>query len=181
MPFIDTRETGQVVIDIPPSDSGSITDTIMDSWQMPLADVGAAGTDEGRGGKYVVLPPNYTKIVPEGYIALSAPTDRGYTLLHSIPRVPASQYWSATVYDRATHALLRNQTKVSSSSLNPELKTNADGSVDVYFGATAPTGHESNWVPISAVGQFEVLFRFYGPQKPIFDKSWSMPDIEEVM
>jgi hypothetical protein len=26
----------------------------------------------------------------------------------------------------------------------------------------------------------EVLFRFYGPQKPLFDKSWHLTDIEKT-
>jgi hypothetical protein len=25
-----------------------------------------------------------------------------------------------------------------------------------------------------------VLFRFYGPEKPLFDKTWKLPDIEKV-
>jgi hypothetical protein len=59
MPFIDTKAAGPVVIEIPPADGGSITGTIMDSWQTPLADVGPAGVDAGKGGKYVVLPPDF--------------------------------------------------------------------------------------------------------------------------
>jgi hypothetical protein len=27
---------------------------------------------------------------------------------------------------------------------------------------------------------FEALFRFYGPEKPLFDKTWKLPDIEKV-
>ena len=93
---------------------------------------------------------------------------------------PVRLYWSATVYDRATHALIRDQKTVSRSSLNPGLQKNADGSVDVYFGPKAPAGKESNWVPTSASGKFEVLFRLYGPEKPLFDKTWRLPDIERT-
>jgi hypothetical protein len=93
---------------------------------------------------------------------------------------PVKLYWSATVYDRATHALIRDQKTVSRSSLNPGLQKNADGSVDVYFGPKAPAGKESNWVPTNASGKFEVLFRLYGPEKPFFDKAWVLPDIEKV-
>jgi hypothetical protein len=32
----------------------------------------------------------------------------------------------------------------------------------------------------SAGGKFEVLFRLYGPEKPLFDKTWKLPDIEQV-
>ena len=93
---------------------------------------------------------------------------------------PAKQYWSAVVYDRATHALIRNATRLSRSSQNPDLQKNADGSVDVYFGPSAPAGKQANWIPTNADGTFEVLFRVYGPEKPLFDKTWKLPDIEKV-
>src|SRR5690242_20811133 len=84
MPFINTKDVGPVVIEIPPADEGSITGTIMDAWQMPLADVGPAGVDAGKGGKYVVLPPNFTDKLPDGYIVLRSLTYQDYALLRSI-------------------------------------------------------------------------------------------------
>ena len=62
----------------------------------------------------------------------------------------------------------------------PDLQKNADGSVDVFFGPKAPAGKEANWVPTSPTGEFEVLFRFYGPEKSLFEKEWKLPDIEKV-
>ena len=50
--------------------------------------------------------------------------------------------------------------------------------MDIYFGPKAPAGKESNWVPTKSGGEFEVLFRFYGPEKPLFDKTWKLGDIE---
>ena len=96
------------------------------------------------------------------------------------PHAPVEQYWSATVYDRATHAPIRNVRWPSRSSHTPGLKTNADGSVDIYFAPESPAGKESNWIPTDPGGGFEVLFRFYGPQKPLFDKTWRLPDIEAI-
>lgn len=96
------------------------------------------------------------------------------------PNAPVSQYWSATVYDRDTHALVRNMQRASRSSQTPGLQKNDDGSVDIYFGPKAPAAKESNWVPSSADGRFEVLFRLYGPEKPLFDKTWKLPDIERI-
>jgi hypothetical protein len=374
-PFIDTKEVGPVVIEIPPADEGSITGTIMDAWQGPLEDVGPAGVDQGRGGKYLVLPPGYSEAVPDGYIVLPSSTYRGWAGLRSnlasgsdadvakavaygkrvkvyplsqaaappdtvfvdavdvvydniipydlrffqlldrfiqyepwltrdlamidvlktlgiekgkpfdpdakteaaldagareaqawlearyeagfppyydsarwslpaVPEVmetmadfwqklngyavdgrgllysygyasvkhpgagqfylmtirdkdgefldgsgsyrltvpadpPVRLYWSATVYDRDTHAFIRDQTTLSRSSLSPGIQKNADGSVDVWFGPEAPPGKESNWVPTNPGGRFEVFFRLYGPEKPLFDKSWVLPDIEK--
>jgi hypothetical protein len=95
------------------------------------------------------------------------------------PAAPVKQYWSATAYDRETHALIRETSRSSRASNSPDVKANADGSVTVYFGATAPAGQESNWVPTNG-RDFEVLFRLYGPEKPFFDKAWKLPDIEEI-
>jgi len=96
------------------------------------------------------------------------------------PNAPVKLFWSATAYDRASHALIRDQARPSRSSLNVGLQKNADGSTDVYFGPKAPAGKETNWVPTSADGQFEVLFRLYGPKKSFFEKKWVLPDIEKV-
>jgi Protein of unknown function (DUF1214) len=54
------------------------------------------------------------------------------------------------------------------------------GSPFVYFGPKAPASKESNWVPTTTDGGFEVLFRFYGPEKPLFEKTWKLPDIERI-
>jgi hypothetical protein len=107
--------------------------------------------------------------------------DGGMSYRLTVPaHAPVRQYWSATVYDRATHAPIRNARWPSRSSQTPGLQTNADGSVDVAFGPNPPEGRESNWVPTSAGEGFEVLFRFYGPEKPLFEKTWRLPDIEKT-
>jgi len=93
---------------------------------------------------------------------------------------PVRQYWSATVYDRATHAFIRNMAHPNRSSQTPGLQKNADGSVDIFFGPKSPAGKESNWIPTNPKGGFEVLFRLYGPEKALFDKTWVLPDIEKV-
>ena len=107
------------------------------------------------------------------------PLDGGSTYrLHVPADAPVKLYWSATVYDRATHGLIRDMKWPSRSSNTPGLQKNADGSVDLYFGPNPPDGKESNWVPTNTKGKFEVLFRLYGPEKPLFDKTWKLPDIE---
>ena len=375
MPFFSTKDAEPMVLEIPPADDGSITGTIMDCWQMALEDVGPAGVDKGKGGKYLILPPGYKDKAPEGYITLPSATYQGFALLRSIlksrdaadiakaveygkriklyplsaaanppattfidainvvvtgvipydvrffqsltacasepwierdramidplkslgiekgkpfqpedktadilksaaqeamarfdvlyetiyepfnkgtrwflpadedltdsiesgfaksdiystdgrgilfyfaystikhlgagqfylfvsrdkdgdplngaetyclhvpPKPPVRQYWSAVLYDFATHALIRDMPYASRSSQSPGLQTNTDGSVDIYFAPKAPDGEESNWIPTDAKGRFEALFRFYGPDKPLFDHTWVLPDIEKV-
>jgi hypothetical protein len=94
--------------------------------------------------------------------------------------VPVTQYWSMTVYNRETHTFVRNVAWESRSSNTPALQQNADGSVTIYFAPTAPSGKSSNWIPTDSAGTFEVLARFYGPEKALFDKTWVMSDIERV-
>jgi hypothetical protein len=109
------------------------------------------------------------------------PLDGGRTHRLNIPaNPPVRLYWSATVYDRATHSFIHEMPKLACSSLTPGLTKNADGSMDIYFGPKAPAGKEANWVPTKSGGEFEVLFRFYGPEKPLFDKTWKLGEIEEV-
>lgn len=377
MPFISTKDVGPVVLEIPPADDGVINGSVMDCWQTAIEDVGPAGVDKGKGGKYLILPPNYKDKVPDGYIPMASGNNSNYALLRSILKsgsdaditkavayakririyplsqaasppptvfvdvlndvydssipydlrffqsldrmvqsepwltrdkvmidqlktigiekgktfnpdsatqealksgiatahtllearyesgfmppyfdgthwslpisaefskgiqsnyvdpnsypvdsrgsayswaffstkhlgqgqfylmtindsqgrafdgnrnyrltvpahMPVTQYWSATAYDRATHTLIRNMKWASRSSLNPGLQKNADGSVDIYLGPHAPQGQESNWIPTDAKGKFEVLFRFYGPQKALFEKSWKLPDLVEA-
>lgn len=376
MPFFDTSEVGPVVLEIPAAGAGVIVGSVDDAWQTAIEDVGPAGADKGKGGKYLILPPGYKEKIPGGYIPLPSQTYSGYAILRSNPKthsdidvaaaveyakqlriyplsqagsppttqfidaidvlfdatipydirffesldrvvqhepwqtrdkvmidllktlgiekgkafspdartksiledaireahawmdskydeffppfaegarwalpaspevaegmqtlfaspdsypidgrgrvysyayfsakhlgagqyylmtikdhagntfdggasyrltVPASapvkQYWSATAYDRQTHALIRDTQWSSRSSLTQGLQKNADGSVDVFFGPRAPAGKDSNWVPTQPGRGFEVLFRFYGPEKQLFDKAWKLPDIEKV-
>ena len=376
LPFFDTKD-GPIVFEVPPAEGGIINGTLMDAWQTPLEDVGPAGVDKGKGGKYLVVPPGYKEKPPEGYIVLRSSTYKGYGLVRSIlasgsdadiakaveyakrlklyplsqaanppatvfndamgklydaniqydsryfdslnrmvqsepwlerdrgyinilkslgiekgkaynpdadqrkrldaaaakghawldnrfeatftppwhpsarwafltsleftkavqsdysdpnvypiddrgalytfiffapkrlvegqfylmthqdkngkpfegdrtyklvvpPNVPIRQYWSATVYDRETHGLVRNLSHAARSSQTPGLQKNKDGSVDVYFGPKAPESKEANWVPTDPKRKFEVLFRFYGTEKALFDKTWLLPDVEEV-
>jgi hypothetical protein len=83
MTFYDTSKAGPMVIEIPPADTGSFAGSIVDVWQMPLSDIGPDGTDKGKGGKYLILPPGYKGTAPAGYIVLHAATYSGYALLRS--------------------------------------------------------------------------------------------------
>jgi hypothetical protein len=94
--------------------------------------------------------------------------------------VPVEQYWSVTLYDRQTHALIKNMARASRSSQIPEMHKNADGSIDVYFGPKVSAGKEANWVPTDPKRGFELMFRLYAPKKEFFDKKWVLPDVEKV-
>src|SRR5271168_4764420 len=79
--FCNTKSAGPMILDLPPANaSAQFLGTIMDSWQVPLTDVGVGG----KGGKYLVLAPDYKGEVPTGYIPLRAKTFGSYMLIRSI-------------------------------------------------------------------------------------------------
>ena len=58
--------------------------------------------------------------------------------LHVPANPPAAAFWSLTLYDTATRSMIQNPTNDSARSSYDELKTNADGSFDLYFGPKRP-------------------------------------------
>ena len=79
--FINTKQDGPVVVELPPAVKGaSFYGTIEDAWYVPLVDIGF----EGKGGKYLVLPPDYKGKVPAGYTVVRPKTYNTMTLLRSI-------------------------------------------------------------------------------------------------
>ncbi len=68
--WLDTH-SGPLVIEVPPHVLGFIDDF----WQGYVADVGNAGPDKGRGGRYLLLPPGYADAVPDGYFVLRSRTN----------------------------------------------------------------------------------------------------------
>ena len=97
------------------------------------------------------------------------------------PEAPVEQYWSITAYDRETHALIKHVLRASRASNSAEVVKNPDGSVDLYVGPEAPAGMESNWIPTNPDRGFELMFRAYGPTRALFEKTWRLPDVEEIL
>ena len=86
--------------------------------------------------------------------------------LHVPPNPPAAAFWSLTLYDSATRSMVQNPTNDAAHSSYDELKTNADGSLDLYFGPEAPTGQESNWIETVPGRGYYPMFRLYSPTGP---------------
>lgn len=83
MIFFNTKD-GPVVLDLPAGDAEeSFNGNIVTLWQMPLEDAGLMGADKGKGGKYLILPPDYAGPKPGGYFPLQSDTFGGYALIRS--------------------------------------------------------------------------------------------------
>jgi len=64
---------GPVVYEQPSMDEkGYLFGSIIDVWQVALTDVGIPQVtpDQGKGGRYLILPPGYTGDVPGGYLPI---------------------------------------------------------------------------------------------------------------
>lgn len=96
------------------------------------------------------------------------------------PNPPIKLFWSVTVYDVDTRALILNEQKIADRSSRMDLRTNEDGSVDIYCGPKAPVGFEKNWIPTLPGKNWFAYFRFYQPTEAYFDRSWPLPDFEQI-
>ena len=69
-PDFDLERTGPMVLEAPAGMLGAFND----AWFRYMQDIGPAGPDKGKGGKYLVLPPGYKGEVPDGYFVVQSRT-----------------------------------------------------------------------------------------------------------
>ncbi len=102
--------------------------------------------------------------------------DKQYRL-RVLPKPPVKRFWAVTAYNPLSRSLLNSGGPITVGSLgDPEV--NQDGSVDIYFGTTAPEGKQKNWIKTDPAIGFFVVFRFYGPMEGYIDKTWVLNDFE---
>lgn len=82
MGYVDLKEDGPLVIEVPPGLQGILDDF----FQRPICsvaeiegriwcgDVGLPGPDKGQGAKYLLLPPDYKDTPPPGYLTFKSRT-----------------------------------------------------------------------------------------------------------
>ena len=80
--YVDLKEDGPLVIEVPPGLQGILDDF----WQRPIpsegiiegrqwaGDVGLPGPDRGKGGKYLLIPPDYKGPIPKGFYVFRSGT-----------------------------------------------------------------------------------------------------------
>lgn len=107
--------------------------------------------------------------------------DGGKNYKFTVPAdAPVKNFWSVIAYDLETGAFIPEMERDGIASSTKGIQTNQDGSVDIYFGPEAPKGQESNYVPTANGKRYFLLFRFYGPEPAVFDKSWKLNDFEPI-
>jgi len=68
--WLDLKADGPTVVDLPSGMLGILDDMGF----LYLTDLGKAGPDKGKGGKFLVLPPDHKGDVPDGYFVVQADT-----------------------------------------------------------------------------------------------------------
>lgn len=79
MPTMDLERDGPTVLEAPPGMLGAFND----AWFRYMEDIGPAGPDKGKGGKYLVLPPEYQGDVPDGYFVVQSKTFRVFPFMRT--------------------------------------------------------------------------------------------------
>jgi hypothetical protein len=96
---------------------------------------------------------------------------------------PAQGFWSLTMYDSA-YFFVSNPINRYSISARQNLKSNPDGSTDLYIQKDSPgKDKESNWLPAPA-GDFILMLRMYWPSEKnpsIINGSWKVPPAAKVV
>lgn len=67
--WLDLKD-GPIVVESPPNTLGIVNDF----WFRYVADLGNAGPDRGKGGKYLFVGPGYEGKIPDGYFVFHCPT-----------------------------------------------------------------------------------------------------------
>lgn len=95
---------------------------------------------------------------------------------------PVEGFWSITMYN-GEFFFVANPINRYSISPRQNLKTNEDGSTDIYIQKDSPgADKESNWLP-APDGKFILMLRMYWPNEKdpsILDGTWKIPPVKKV-
>jgi hypothetical protein len=127
--------------------------------------------------------------IPEEAVYLKASTDsngqplsgnRRYAIHFDKNQIPPVKgFWSITIYDSKTKALVPTPSGRYAVGSNSKLIYNLDSSFDIYIQHKAPKGKESNWLP-TPPGQFYLIFRLYIPTEKILQGKYNYPEIKRL-
>jgi hypothetical protein len=117
---------------------------ILDAWQRVLADLGVVGPDQGKGGKYLILPPGHEKVEPQGYYVVQS---EGRTVLAGVRLLGADK-------DKAIRELIPGIKTYtwSASGTGPVMAVRPAG--DVTWSQMPPRGM-AYWESLNKVVQSE--------------------------
>ena len=96
-----TAKDGPMIVEVPPmTDKVDYFGSFISAWHIPMIDVGSKGADEGKGGKYLFLPPDY-----DGAFGTAEELEaQGYIIVPKFDTYDVSFSFRPTLLNGATHA-----------------------------------------------------------------------------
>lgn len=86
-----------------------------------------------------------------------------------------------TAYNVIDGTMPETPQRIPSINAYSKVAANADGSVDLYFGARKPAdAPQSNWIQVSEGRDFLVALRLYGTEVEFYDQTWKPDDIVKI-
>jgi hypothetical protein len=101
--------------------------------------------------------------------------------LHLPPNPPATLFWAVTAYNISDGTMVEAPQLMPSINGFNKVATNADGSVDLWFGPQKPAdAPEPNWIQTVDGRNFLVALRLYGTGVEFFDQTWKPDDVVKL-
>lgn len=96
-----STKNGPMVVEVPAmTDKIDYFGSFISAWHVPMIDVGSKGADQGKGGKYLFLPPNY-----DGAYGTAAELKaKSYIIVPNMDGHDASYSFRPTLLNGASHA-----------------------------------------------------------------------------
>jgi hypothetical protein len=96
-----STKNGPMIVEVPAmTDKVDYFGSFISAWHVPMIDVGSKGADEGKGGKYLFLPPEYSN----EFGTAAELKAQGYIIVPNVDTHDVSYAFRPTLLNGATHA-----------------------------------------------------------------------------
>jgi hypothetical protein len=162
---------------------------VVQGWSYPGIGIGDFGDDDVLRAKIALGGLAALPRIEAMYLTASAdkdgnPLDGSKAWRVNLPaNLPVGAFWSLTMYEQDASGRLffvpNSLNRYSIGNRSPQLRSNRDGSYEIFIQPTAPTGERIvNWLPSPAKGKFTLVWRAYLPRAPLLDGSFRLPPVE---
>ena len=101
--------------------------------------------------------------------------------MHLPAGIPAKAFWAVTLYNITDGTMPETDQLIPSRNGYENVDKNPDGSIDLYFGPTKPSGvGETNWIQTIKGRDFMAIMRLYGADIAFFDQTWKPDNIVKL-
>jgi hypothetical protein len=160
---------------------------IVNGWSYPRLGIGDFGDDDDLRslialGGLGALPRTEAMYLSARTDAVGIALDGSQAYTATLPpRLPVGAFWSLTMYqvepDGRLFFVPNDLKRFAVGDRSPQLRSNRDGSYDIFIQTTPPTGERIvNWLP-APKGKFVLVFRAYLPKAELLDGSFRLPPV----